>query len=65
LGKDCFRLTELCLRLLALGQENLDLLLRAGKSGLGGGNARLGLLRVGSSGLEALARRQVSRASSA
>jgi len=42
---------------LTLGRQDLDLLLRAGESGLGGGNARVGLLRIGGSGFKALARR--------
>ena len=53
----CPILLELSRCLFALRRENLDLLLRAGKSGLRGGNASLGFLRVRGSGLKALTRR--------
>src|SRR5215831_2056739 len=51
------RLTELCLRLSLLGQEYRDLLPRPGERGLGGGYVSIGLLCVGGSGFEPLARR--------
>ena len=51
------RLAELCPGFLALGRQDLNLLLRAGESGLCSGNARVGFLGIGGSGFKALARR--------
>jgi len=48
------RLAELCLGLFALGRQDLDLLLRAGKSGLCSDNARVGFL---SASAEAVSKR--------
>src|SRR6516165_3183347 len=51
------RLAELCPGFLALGRQDLNLLLRAGESGLCSGNARVGFLGIGGSSFKALARR--------
>ena len=44
-------------RLPCAGRQDLNLLLRAGESGLCGGNARVGFLGIGGSSFKALARR--------
>src|SRR6516165_219788 len=50
------RLAKLCPGFFALGRQDLDLLLRAGKSGLCSDNARVGFLSIGRSGFKTLAR---------